>query len=88
MLTHIPAIQWIGSKRELKKPANNSGQAKSVKKNYSLMYQLRLERWKIQQEMALTLFQGNDFSFYDHVLDLSLTLGVIPQRHRFYGWKV
>lgn len=39
------------------------------------------ENLKLQQEAGIDLIPVNDFSFYDHVLDLTLTLGAIPQRY-------
>ncbi len=41
---------------------------------------LRATRWQDQRAAAIDHIPSNDFSLYDHVLDLSLTLGVIPDR--------
>jgi 5-methyltetrahydropteroyltriglutamate--homocysteine methyltransferase len=83
MLTHILGYPRIGSKRELKKACEQFWSGKiSKEKLQSQAYQLRLEHWKIQQENGIDLIPSNDFSLYDHVLDLSLTLGVIPQRYQ------
>jgi 5-methyltetrahydropteroyltriglutamate--homocysteine methyltransferase len=83
MLTHILGYPRIGSKRELKKACEQFWSGKISKEELqSQAYQLRLEHWKIQQENGIDLIPSNDFSLYDHVLDLSLTLGVIPQRYQ------
>jgi len=41
---------------------------------------LRAARWREQADAGLDLVPVNDFSLYDHMLDLSLLLGVIPPR--------
>ena len=83
MLTHNLGYPRIGSKRELKKACEQFWSGKISKEELqSQAYQLRLEHWKIQQENGIDLIPSNDFSLYDHVLDLSLTLGVIPQRYQ------
>ena len=35
------------------------------------------------KEQGLDFIPSNDFSLYDHVLDMAVTLGVIPQRYQF-----
>jgi 5-methyltetrahydropteroyltriglutamate--homocysteine methyltransferase len=42
--------------------------------------ELRNEHWKLQINAGIGLPPSNDFSFYDHVLDMAVTLGAIPQR--------
>src|SRR5690606_12756596 len=42
---------------------------------------IREGNWKTQQEAGIDLIPSNDFSFYDQVLDLSLTVGAIPARY-------
>ncbi len=41
---------------------------------------LRADRWQEQRSAGIDHIPSNDFSLYDHVLDLSLTLGVVPER--------
>src|SRR5690606_25201824 len=43
--------------------------------------ELRKEHWLVQQQNGIQLIPTNDFSLYDQVLDLSFTLGAIPQRY-------
>jgi 5-methyltetrahydropteroyltriglutamate--homocysteine methyltransferase len=45
---------------------------------------LRAEHWQLQRRLGVTCIPSNDFSLYDHVLDTSVMLGVIPD---IYGWK-
>jgi 5-methyltetrahydropteroyltriglutamate--homocysteine methyltransferase len=41
---------------------------------------LRATRWQDQRAAGIDQVPSNDFSLYDHVLDLSLTMGAIPDR--------
>lgn len=41
---------------------------------------IRAENWRMQAEAGLALVSVNDFSWYDHILDMSQLLGVIPDR--------
>jgi 5-methyltetrahydropteroyltriglutamate--homocysteine methyltransferase len=41
---------------------------------------LRAEHWKIQTTAGIFRPPSNDFSFYDHVLDMAAMLGVVPAR--------
>ncbi len=82
MKTNILGFPRIGGHRELKKSLE-----KYWKKNSSfndlqqVAKQIREENWKFQQELGLDLIPSNDFSFYDQVLDTSLTYGCIPERY-------
>ncbi|GAE84178.1 5-methyltetrahydropteroyltriglutamate-homocysteine methyltransferase [Bacteroides reticulotermitis JCM 10512] len=42
---------------------------------------IREENWKMQETSGIDLIPSNDFSFYDHVLDMTLTVGAIPARY-------
>jgi len=46
---------------------------------------LRKRHWKIQMDAGLDYIPVGDFSYYDHVLDTSLMLGVIPERFDWHG---
>lgn len=41
---------------------------------------LRVGHWRLQVENGIQHPPSNDFSLYDHVLDMAATLGVIPKR--------
>ena len=41
---------------------------------------LRETHWKMQAEAGIGLPPSNDFSLYDHVLDMAVTLGAVPER--------
>ncbi len=42
--------------------------------------ELRASRWRDQADAGLDYVPVNDFSLYDHMLDMSLLLGVVPPR--------
>ncbi len=46
---------------------------------------LRRERWEIQRRAGLEHIPSNDFSLYDHVLDMALTVGAVPKRFSGLG---
>ena len=41
---------------------------------------LRKEHWQMQVEAGIGIPPSNDFSLYDHVLDMAVTVGAIPRR--------
>ncbi|HEY9258530.1 5-methyltetrahydropteroyltriglutamate--homocysteine S-methyltransferase, partial [Chitinophaga sp.] len=81
MLTNIPGYPRIGSQRELKKACENYWAGKiSLERLELTARQLRKENWTLLQEAGIDLIPSNDFSYYDQVLDMCVTLGVIPSR--------
>ena len=73
----------IGALRELKK-ANEAYWAKKISQQELLEAgrKIRESNWRTQQEAGIALIPSNDFSFYDQVLDLTLTVGAVPARYR------
>jgi 5-methyltetrahydropteroyltriglutamate--homocysteine methyltransferase len=43
---------------------------------------LRKEHWQLQVDAGIGLPPSNDFSLYDHVLDMAVTVGAIPRRFK------
>ncbi len=83
MLTNIPGYPRIGSQRELKKACENYWAGKiSLERLELTSRQLRKENWSGLQEAGIDLIPSNDFSWYDQVLDMCITLGVIPSRFK------
>ncbi|WP_353183010.1 5-methyltetrahydropteroyltriglutamate--homocysteine S-methyltransferase [Parapedobacter lycopersici] len=76
----------IGALRELKK-ANEAYWAKKISQDELLQAgrQIREGNWKTQQDAGIDLIPSNDFSFYDQVLDLTLTVGAIPARYQGFA---
>lgn len=83
MQTHNLGYPRIGANRELKRACENYWSGKTSRKNLlQVGKNLRLENWKLQQACGINLIPSNDFSFYDHVLDMSFTVGAIPERYQ------
>ncbi|WP_215222760.1 5-methyltetrahydropteroyltriglutamate--homocysteine S-methyltransferase [Echinicola shivajiensis] len=82
MLTHNLGYPRIGSKRQLKKASEAYWKGKiSLHELLQTGADIRLQNWKLQQKAGIDLIPSNDFSFYDQVLDMSLTVGAIPERY-------
>lgn len=83
LLTNNLGYPRVGAFRELKK-ANEAYWAKKISAEELLAVgqKIREGNWKTQQEAGIDLIPSNDFSFYDQVLDLSLTVGNIPTQYQ------
>ena len=80
--TNIPGYPRIGVNRELKKAEEAYWVGKIEKKELlETAAQIRKENWQLQKEAGIDLIPSNDFSFYDQTLDLSLSVGAIPERY-------
>lgn len=83
MFTHNLGYPRIGTGRELKKASESYWNEKiSAEELRVAGKMIRLKNWQSQKEAGLDFIPSNDFSFYDHVLDMSLMLGVVPARFR------
>lgn len=83
MQTHILGYPRIGSNRELKKACEQYWAGKiSLKDLQQVDRAICLENWKLQKAAGIDLIPSNDFSYYDQVLDMTLTLGAIPPRYK------
>jgi len=83
MQTHNLGYPRIGSNRELKKANEQFWQGKITQQQLSHVgKEIRKQNWLLQQEAGIDLIPSNDFSFYDQVLDMSLTVGAIPDRYQ------
>ncbi|MCI0921015.1 5-methyltetrahydropteroyltriglutamate--homocysteine S-methyltransferase [Sphingobacterium rhinopitheci] len=82
LLTNNLGYPRVGPFRELKK-ANEAYWAKKISAEELLKAakEIREANWKTQKDAGIDLIPSNDFSFYDQVLDLSLTVGAIPARY-------
>jgi 5-methyltetrahydropteroyltriglutamate--homocysteine methyltransferase len=83
--THNLGFPRIGAKRELKFSLEAYWKGQSSRDDLkALGAELRQRHW--QQQSGLDLVPVGDFSFYDQVLDMSFTLGNLPERARgFHG---
>jgi 5-methyltetrahydropteroyltriglutamate--homocysteine methyltransferase len=46
---------------------------------------IRQQNWTVQASLGLDHIPSNDFSFYDHVLDMAAVVGAVPERYRREG---
>jgi len=82
MLTNNLGYPRVGARRELKKACEQYWTGQITRQQLFLVAKnLREQHWRLQQQAGIDLIPCNDFSFYDHVLDASLLLGVIPERY-------
>jgi 5-methyltetrahydropteroyltriglutamate--homocysteine methyltransferase len=75
----------IGARRELKKALENYWSGKSDEADLLAAGKtLRQKHWTLQKQLGMEHIPSNDFSFYDHVLDIAAMVGAVPPR---YGWS-
>ena len=81
MRTHNLGYPRIGNHRELKRASEQFWAGKiSQQQLLSTARSIRQANWQTQQQAGIDLVPCNDFSLYDQMLDMSLTLGAIPER--------
>jgi 5-methyltetrahydropteroyltriglutamate--homocysteine methyltransferase len=82
MITHNLGYPRIGAYRELKKVCEQYWSGKTSLENLvQTGKNIRKENWQMQRNAGIDLIPCNDFSFYDQVLDMSLTVNAIPERY-------
>jgi len=82
--THSLGFPRIGAKRELKLAQESYWKGLSAREELiATGVALRAAHWRIQS--GLDLVPVGDFSFYDQMLDMSFTLGNLPERARGFG---
>ncbi|UII30108.1 5-methyltetrahydropteroyltriglutamate--homocysteine S-methyltransferase [Fulvivirga ulvae] len=83
MKTNNLGYPSIGSHRELKKACEAYWKGKiSVEELLETGKNIRTHNWKIQKNAGIDLIPSGDFSFYDQILDMTLTVGAIPERYK------
>ncbi len=89
MITHTLGFPRIGVKRELKRAIESYWKGELTKeKLLDTAKDLRKHHWQLQKENGIDLVPAGDFSLYDHILDMTATLGSVPERFAFKGEKV
>ncbi|MDN5423184.1 MAG: 5-methyltetrahydropteroyltriglutamate--homocysteine S-methyltransferase [Chryseobacterium sp.] len=88
MQTHLLGYPRIGSNRELKKACENYWSGKIVLDELLEVGKTIVHsNWNLQKEAGIDLIPCNDFSYYDQVLDMTLTVGAIPERYQEIAFK-
>ena len=78
---YIVGFPRIGEQRELKKVLESFWAKKcSFKEVEDVASSLKLKHWKYQQNAGIEYISSNDFSLYDNMLDMAVTLKAIPKR--------
>ena len=86
MKTNNLGYPRIGSNRELKKACEGYWENRvSLKEVLATAATIRKENWQLQANKGIDLIPSNDFSLYDQVLDMTLTLGAIPERYQQFA---
>lgn len=81
MKTNNLGYPRIGSNRELKKACEQYWAGKiTTEELQETGRKIRRQNWIVQKEAGIDMIPSNDFSFYDQVLDMSFTVGAIPDR--------
>jgi 5-methyltetrahydropteroyltriglutamate--homocysteine methyltransferase len=71
----------MGRNRELKKALENFWAGVIPKEELlEIGEKIRFENWILQKEIGIQQIPSNDFSFYDHMLDMVVLLGAVPAR--------
>lgn len=75
----------IGGDRELKKAIESFWRGQLTESELlNVGQQIRQQNWQTQLDAGIELLPVGDFAWYDHILQLSLTFDVIPERHRHH----
>ncbi len=88
-VAHVLGFPRIGADRELKKAVE--AYWKGALDQSALLktgQDLRARHWRLQQQAGMDLIPVGDFSWYDHMLDMSALLGVVPPRFEWNGGQV
>ena len=79
----------IGAFRELKKAVEKYWKGDITKDELiAVSKEIRKTNWQTQKDAGIDFIPSNDFSFYDHILDMIATVGAVPERFGFDGGEV
>jgi 5-methyltetrahydropteroyltriglutamate--homocysteine methyltransferase len=83
MATYVIGFPRIGEQRELKKALESYWAGNSSKDELQkTASELRKRHWVYQKNAGIDLISINDFSLYDNMLDMSVTLNAIPESYK------
>lgn len=79
---HVLGLPRLGAKREYKWSLEKYWAGKiGAAELHAQMASLRQANYRLQVNAGLDLVCAGDFAYYDHILELSESLGVVPERH-------
>jgi len=78
---YVIGFARIGEQRELKKALESYWAKKSdFTEVQKVASELKHRHWNYQKDAGIEYVSSNDFSLYDNMLDMAVTLGAIPKR--------
>jgi len=81
MQTHVLGFPRMGAGRELKFALEKHWRGELAAPELAAVgRELMTRHWDIQRDAGLTYVTVGDFSFYDHMLDTAVMLGLVPGR--------
>jgi len=82
MRAHNLGYPRIGGQRELKKMSERFWSGRATREDLlAVARTIRRDNWRLQESIGLDDIPSNDFSHYDHVLDMALVVGAVPERY-------
>lgn len=82
LTAHVLGLPRLGPKRQYKWALEKYWASKITSAEmHATMTELRQANYQLQVDAGLDLVTAGDFAYYDHILQLSELLGVIPPRH-------
>jgi 5-methyltetrahydropteroyltriglutamate--homocysteine methyltransferase len=88
-LSNIAGFPRIGPNRELKFATEGYWRGDvSLDELQATAKRIRTDNWRFMNEADVDLIPSNDFSFYDHVLDVIALVGAVPDRYQHSGGNV
>ena len=83
VIAHSLGFPRIGTKRQMKFAVESYWKGEiNEQELLEKGQEIRRENWAMQAETGLDLLPVGDFTWYDHVLDMSVLLGVVPERYQ------
>jgi 5-methyltetrahydropteroyltriglutamate--homocysteine methyltransferase len=80
-IAHNLGFPRIGARREMKRAVESYWKGEMDNAGLQAIGgELRARHWKLQADAGLDMVPVGDFTWYDHVLDMSALLGVVPPR--------
>jgi len=87
--THNLGFPRIGANRELKKALEAFWQGTITEAALlQTSCEIKQKHWALQLKAGMDLVPVGDFSLYDHILDMSCLLGVVPPRFNWNGKQI
>ena len=86
MLRHTLGFSRMGKQRELKKALEAYWRGGMDAQDLeTTARELRHRHWELQRNAGIDLAPVGDFSLYDHILDMTVMLGAVPERYGSSG---